>query len=74
MQRVKDGYKASRSARLLSATKRFFNTYTKKIIEPMIHQLYCHPPKLPKKLPKDLTELQVDTLLESPSIGPTRVT
>lgn len=68
LQRVKDGYKASSSARLLSATKRFFKYLYQENYRTDDPSAILSSPKLPKKLPKDLTELQVDALLESPSI------
>ncbi|OCG19856.1 site-specific tyrosine recombinase XerD [Gilliamella sp. App4-10] len=68
MQRVKDGYKASSSARLLSATKRFFQYLYQENYRTDNPSAMLSSPKLPKKLPKDLTESQVDALLEAPSI------
>lgn len=68
MQRVQDGYKASSSARLLSATKRFFQYLYQENYRTDDPSAVLSSPKLPKKLPKDLTESQVDALLESPSI------
>ena len=67
MQRVQDGYKASSSARLLSATKRFFQYLYQENYRTDDPSAVLSSPKLPKKLPKDLTESQVDALLESPS-------
>lgn len=68
MQRVEDGYKASSSARLLSATKRFFQYLYQENYRTDDPSAILSSPKLPKKLPKDLTESQVSDLLESPSI------
>ncbi|MWP48366.1 MULTISPECIES: site-specific tyrosine recombinase XerD [unclassified Gilliamella] len=68
MQRVEDGYKASSSARLLSATKRFFQYLYQENYRTDDPSAVLSSPKLPKKLPKDLTESQVSALLESPSI------
>ncbi|NUF28497.1 site-specific tyrosine recombinase XerD [Gilliamella sp. ESL0254] len=68
MQRVKDGYKASSSARLLSATKRFFQYLYQENYRTDDPSAVLSSPKLPQKLPKDLTESQVSELLESPSI------
>lgn len=68
MQRVQDGYKASSSARLLSATKQFFQYLYQENYRIDDPSAVLSSPKLPKKLPKDLTESQVDALLESPSI------
>ncbi|OCG03968.1 site-specific tyrosine recombinase XerD [Gilliamella sp. wkB112] len=68
MQRVKNGYKASSSARLLSATKRFFQYLYQENYRTDDPSAALSSPKLPKKLPKDLTESQVGALLESPNI------
>ncbi|OCG49953.1 site-specific tyrosine recombinase XerD [Gilliamella sp. Choc5-1] len=68
MQRVEDGYKASSSARLLSATKQFFQYLYQENYRTDDPSAILSSPKLPKKLPKDLTESQVSDLLESPSI------
>nr|WP_304363242.1 site-specific tyrosine recombinase XerD [Gilliamella apicola] len=67
MQRVTNGYKASSSARLLSATKRFFQYLYQENYRTDDPSAVLSSPKLPKKLPKDLTESQVEALLESPS-------
>lgn len=68
MQRVEMGYKASSSARLLSATKRFFQYLYREKYRLDDPSTVLSAPKLPKKLPKDLTESQVGALLESPAI------
>ncbi|MFP1796104.1 site-specific tyrosine recombinase XerD [Lonsdalea quercina] len=67
-ERLEGGYKATSSARLLSATRRLFQyLYREK-------QLSDDPsaalssPKLPQRLPKDLTEAQVDALLNAPCV------
>ncbi|QYN45679.1 site-specific tyrosine recombinase XerD [Gilliamella sp. ESL0441] len=67
MQRVADGYKASSTARLMSATKRFFQFLYQENYRTDDPSAVLSSPKLPKKLPKDLTESQVEALLESPN-------
>ncbi|KFA58759.1 site-specific tyrosine recombinase XerD [Gilliamella sp. Choc4-2] len=68
MQRVNDGYKTSSSARLLSATKRFFQYLYQENYRNDDPTAVLSSPKLAKKLPKDLTESQVEALLNSPNI------
>lgn len=68
MSRVNADYQASSSARLLSATKRFFQYLYQENYRTDDPSAVLSAPKLPKKLPKDLTESQVDALLQSPSI------
>ncbi|PHM46369.1 integrase/recombinase [Xenorhabdus mauleonii] len=65
-ERVDGGYKASSSARLLSAMRRLFQyLYREKIREDDPTALLSAP-KLPKRLPKDLSEKQVEDLLNTP--------
>jgi integrase/recombinase XerD len=60
------GYKATSSARLLSAMRRLFqHLYREKIREDDPSALLASP-KLPQRLPKDLSEAQVERLLQSP--------
>ncbi len=65
-ERQQGGYKATSSARLLSAMRRFFqHLYREKVrVDDPSAQLAS--PKLPQRLPKDLSEAQVDRLLQSP--------
>lgn len=67
MQRFADGYQASSTARLMSATKRFFQFLYQENYRTDDPSAILSSPKLPKKLPKDLTESQVEALLESPN-------
>lgn len=67
MQRFADGYQASSTARLMSATKRFFQFLYQENYRTDDPSAVLSSPKLPKKLPKDLTESQVEALLESPN-------
>lgn len=67
MQRVEEGYKATSSARLLSAMRRLFQYLYREKYREDDPTAALSSPKLPKHLPKDLTETQVDALLQSPS-------
>ncbi|HIC1798749.1 TPA: site-specific tyrosine recombinase XerD, partial [Escherichia coli] len=67
-ERLEGGYKATSSARLLSAVRRLFQyLYREKFREddPSAH---LASPKLPQRLPKDLSEAQVERLLQAPLI------
>ena len=65
-ERVEGGYKASSSARLLSAMRRLFQyLYREKLREDDPSALLSSP-KLPQRLPKDLSEAQVEYLLQAP--------
>lgn len=67
-ERVEGGYKASSSARLLSAMRRLFQyLYREKYREDDPSALLASP-KLPQRLPKDLSEAQIDRLLQAPSV------
>jgi integrase/recombinase XerD len=67
-QRMDGGYKATSSARLLSAMRRFFqHLYREKFRQDDPSALLASP-KLPQRLPKDLSEAQVERLLASPGI------
>ncbi|RRZ97058.1 site-specific tyrosine recombinase XerD [Erwinia sp. 198] len=66
-ERVEGGYKASSSARLLSAMRRLFQyLYREKLREDDPSALLASP-KLPQRLPKDLSEAQIERLLQAPS-------
>ena len=66
-ERVEGGCKASSSARLLSAMRRLFQyLYREKLREDDPSALLASP-KLPQRLPKDLSEAQIDRLLQAPS-------
>lgn len=68
LQRAEEGYKARSSARLLSAIKRLFQyLYLEKYREDDPSAALSSP-KLPRPFPKDLTESQVEALLNSPRI------
>lgn len=67
-ERVDGGYKATSSARLLSAMRRLFQyLYREKLREGDPTALLASP-KLPQRLPKDLSETQVDALLQAPCV------
>ncbi|MFU9135529.1 site-specific tyrosine recombinase XerD [Erwinia tasmaniensis] len=67
-ERLEGGYKASSSARLLSAMRRLFQyLYREKLREDDPSALLSSP-KLPQRLPKDLSEAQIDRLLQAPSV------
>ncbi len=67
-ERVEGGYKATSSARLLSAMRRLFQyLYREKLREDDPSALLASP-KLPQRLPKDLSEAQIDRLLQAPSV------
>jgi len=66
-ERVEGGYKATSSARLLSAMRRLFQyLYREKRREDDPSALLASP-KLPQRLPKDLSEAQIERLLQAPS-------
>ncbi|PXV74631.1 site-specific tyrosine recombinase XerD [Pantoea sp. PNA 03-3] len=68
-ERLEGGYKATSSARLLSAMRRLFQyLYREKIrVDDPSAQLAA--PKLPQRLPKDLSEAQVERLLQAPDVN-----
>jgi integrase/recombinase XerD len=66
-ERQSGGYKATSTARLLSAVRRFFqHLYREKFARTIPAR--CWPPKLPQRLPKDLSEAQVERLLQAPLV------
>ncbi|MGE9551618.1 site-specific tyrosine recombinase XerD [Erwinia amylovora] len=66
-ERVEGGYKATSSARLLSAMRRLFQyLYREKLREDDPSALLASP-RLPQRLPKDLSEAQIVRLLQAPS-------
>ncbi|CCJ94037.1 Tyrosine recombinase XerD [Cronobacter malonaticus 681] len=67
-ERVEGGYKASSTARMLSAVRRLFqHLYREKIRDDDPSALLASP-KLPQRLPKDLNEAQVERLLQAPTV------
>ena len=67
-ERVEGGYKATSSARLLSAMRRLFQYLNRESLRDDDPTALLSSPKLPQRLPKDLSEAQVDSLLAAPSI------
>ncbi|ELY2908593.1 site-specific tyrosine recombinase XerD [Cronobacter dublinensis] len=67
-ERVEGGYKATSTARMLSALRRLFqHLYREKIRDDDPSALLASP-KLPQRLPKDLSEAQVERLLQAPTV------
>ncbi|EKS7813918.1 site-specific tyrosine recombinase XerD [Edwardsiella piscicida] len=67
-QRMDGGYKASSSARLLSALRRCYQYLYREKLRSDDPSALLASPKLPQRLPKDLSEAQVDALLQAPAI------
>lgn len=65
-ERVDGGYKATSSARMLSAMRRLFQYLYREKIRTDDPSALLSSPKLPQRLPKDLTEEQVERLLQTP--------
>lgn len=66
-ERQSGGYKATSTARLLSAVRRFPASVPGKI-RPDDPSALLASPKLPQRLPKDLSEAQVERLLQAPLV------
>lgn len=66
-ERQSGGYKATSTARLLSAVRRFPTSVPGKI-RPDDPSALLASPKLPQRLPKDLSEAQVERLLQAPLV------
>ncbi|MFD0707411.1 site-specific tyrosine recombinase XerD [Photorhabdus akhurstii] len=67
-ERMDGGYKASSSARLLSAMRQLFLYFYREKMREDDPTALLSAPKLPKRLPKDLSEKQVEDLLNAPCI------
>lgn len=67
-ERVSGGYKATSSARLLSAVRRFFQYLYREKVRSDDPSALLASPKLPQRLPKDLSETQVSRLLQAPVV------
>ncbi len=65
-ERVDGGYKASSSARLLSAMRRLYQYFYREKMRADDPSALLSSPKLPRRLPKDLSEAQVESLLQAP--------
>lgn len=67
-ERVEGGYKATSSARLLSAMRRLFQYLYREKRRSDDPSAVLSSPKLPQRLPKDLSEAQVSALLQAPCV------
>lgn len=67
-ERIEGGYKATSSARLLSAIRRLFQHLYREKLRPDDPSALLASPKLPQRLPKDLSEAQVERLLQAPLV------
>ncbi len=67
-ERLDGGYKATSSARLLSAMRRLFQYLYREKIRSDDPSALLASPKLPQRLPKDLSEAQVERLLQAPVV------
>ncbi|MCC4264029.1 site-specific tyrosine recombinase XerD [Oceanimonas baumannii] len=67
--RIDLGFKASSTARMLSVLRRFFQYLLREQLRPDDPSVLIAGPKLPKRLPKDLSEQQVTALLDTPEAG-----
>lgn len=66
-ERLEGGYKASSSARQLSAMRRLFQYLYREKLRGDDPSAVLSSPKLPQRLPKDLSESQIERLLQAPS-------
>lgn len=66
-ERVEGGYKATSSARLLSAMRRLFGYLWREKVRSDDPTAKLASPRLPRRLPKDITEAQVSKLLQAPA-------
>ncbi|QIP90877.1 site-specific tyrosine recombinase XerD [Serratia fonticola] len=67
-ERVEGGYKATSSARLLSAMRRLFQYLNREKMRADDPTALLASPKLPQRLPKDLSEALVEALLQAPCV------
>jgi len=66
-ERLDGGFKATSSARMLSTIRRLFQYLYREKKRPDDPSALLSSPKLPLRLPKDLSEAQVERLLQAPS-------
>lgn len=66
-ERVEGGYKATSSARLLSCMRRMFQYLYREKLRLDDPSAMLAAPKLPQRLPKDLSEAQIERLLQAPN-------
>ena len=62
-------YKQTSRARMVSAIRRLFQYLHREKMRDDDPSAMLVPPKLPKRLPKDLSEAQVDALLDAPDVN-----
>lgn len=67
--RLERGFKATSTARLLSTLRRFFQYLIREQLRDDDPTALLLTPKLPKRLPKDLSEHQVEALLSEPDVA-----
>lgn len=67
-ERLEAGYKATSSARLISVIRRIFQYFYREKLRQDDPSAILSAPKLPQRLPKDLTEAQVESLLQAPNV------
>ncbi|OOF58848.1 site-specific tyrosine recombinase XerD [Rodentibacter genomosp. 2] len=67
-ERVEQGYKATSTARLLSAMRKLFQYLYREKYRPDDPSAILSSPKLPSRLPKYLSEQQVTDLLNTPNV------
>lgn len=67
-ERLEQGYKATSTSRLLSATRKLFQYLYREKYRVDDPSAVLSSPKLPSRLPKYLTEQQVGDLLNAPSV------
>lgn len=68
-ERLEAGYKATSTARLLSALRKFFQYLYREKYRTDDPSAVLSSPKLPSRLPKYLTEQQVTDLLNTPNVN-----
>ena len=67
-ERLEHGRKASSSARQLSAMRRLFQYLYREKLRADDPTSVLSSPKLPQRLPKDLSEARIERLLQAPSV------
>lgn len=67
-ERLEGGYKATSSARMLSAIRRLFQYLYREKSRNDDPSALLASPKLPQRLPKDLSEAQIERLLQAPCL------
>ncbi|MGV3001852.1 site-specific tyrosine recombinase XerD [Vibrio sp.] len=65
---LEQNYKQTSRARMLSAMRRLFQYFTREKLRSDDPSALLIAPKLPKRLPKDLSEQQIEALLDAPIV------